>query len=405
MKPRRILIHMYECIWPPNCGVHMRVWQVIDSLRSLGFDVSLCAAQGRLPQRMHWSADAIRHLEKRDISVHLSDHGVGSLDFWWSAAVYTARKKFGRSRFWRPDSLYFCRPQLERKWANLIRSMCVEHVIVNYCYWHRLCGIARTQHASSSIDMIDLLSEQFVATSVRLGATTPNEKELGDFERVEETSLARADSVFAINPEEGNRVRRAIATPVFDVPFCLQDPGEGTLVAPEDECDILVIGSGIEHNKAGLREFLRESWPVLKVQIPSIRLTVCGGVGEGLVPDPNITCHARVPDLGPKYRGAKIVLLTTISGAGIKIKAIEALSYGSCIVAHQASVKGIPFVDGEHGVVLNGFHNTAEVFLRLLRSSERRTSLGNQAKVLFQRCYELSRGREAIATALGVGIV
>ena len=49
----------------------------------------------------------------------------------------------------------------------------------------------------------------------------------------------------------------------------------------------------------------------------------------------------RVPDLEPHYRQAAVVINPVPYGSGLKIKSVEALAFGKCLVTSQAGVSGL----------------------------------------------------------------
>lgn len=185
------------------------------------------------------------------------------------------------------------------------------------------------------------------------------------------------------------------------LPFCLPDtrPVPDSRAKPNSP-DILVVGSFIEHNKKGLRSFLDGAWPALKAAKPGIKLTVCGRVGEILQPDPNITWHQCPSSLIPHYHDASIVLLTTVSGTGIKIKAIEALANGCCIVTHPHSVAGIPFAHGIHGEIVSDLAAASPPILKLLGDVPQQEAYREAAHALFRENFHTDRGRDLLAKNL-----
>ena len=396
---RVILIHVYECIWPPDCGAHMRMWQVINALRALRIEVQIVSSHGPLPKRGLWPEDSRRHLQELGIPLHLSPFHVGSVDFWFAAAQHSWERRVLRRNVLRASSRYFVRPQLQRLWSQVIAREQICATLVNYAYWHRLSRIGRAMGVWSGLEMIDLLTEHYRAANPSNETATSDDAGIEAYFQDELRCLSAADCVLAINPEEAAKLRGRLRIPVIDLPYCMDEPRNAG--AEVVESDLLVVGSYIEYNKRGLRQFIEGAWPTIKAARPGIRLIVCGRVGEDLAPDTNIVRLIRVPDLAPYYRGAKVVLLTSVAGAGIKIKTIEALSHSSCIVAHKHSVGGTPFRGGQHGEVMDDLGRAAPTVLQLLDAPEQRERLQRNAGALFRGQYESGRGREILKEIFG----
>jgi len=398
LDKRVILIHVYECIWPPNCGVHMRIWQVINVLQILGLQVHVISSDGHIPKRVEWPEAARRHLSSIGVQLHLAPFHAGSIDFWLAATHHTWERRVLRQSYVLPSSRYFFRPQLERLWGQIIERERVDATIVNYAFWSRLTRISKSRGVWSAIEMIDLLTAHYRAARALNGSVSSGNGDADSYLEDELRCLAMADCVLAINPEEGANVRNRLKVPVIDLPFCMDLPTYSIGEAVTSE--LLVVGSDNEYNKRGLRQFIEGAWPAIKAARPGIRLTVCGRVGEDLENDPNITRLIRVPDLAPYYQGAKVVLLTAVAGAGIKIKAIEAFSHSSCILAHQHSVAGTPFCSGVHGETLENLIGAAPIVLRLLDEPERQALYRTNAGALFRKQYESGHGREILRKML-----
>ena len=77
-----------------------------------------------------------------------------------------------------------------------------------------------------------------------------------------------------------------------------------------------------------------------------MELHVCGNIVESLSTDilnlPNTNFHGYVEDVSVFYRQATVVLNPVIYGSGLKIKSIEALRYGKCLISTPVGVEGIP---------------------------------------------------------------
>lgn len=394
-KGKRVLVHAYERVWPIDSGFAVRVWQQLDTLQSLGAEVHLLGTDVAMSAvRTRWSAEASRHLKQRGITLHRHHTHVGDPDFWVMAAWHAACKRLGRVVWPEAGTFYYWRPNLCRKWRQILRKEGIQAALVNYAFWHRLARAASDCGVWSAIEMHELLSQQLEARYLTAGRLKPSERLRRRHLEDELRCLSSADVIVAINESEGKSIEAAVKTPVVYLPMCLQErsvPAEARV-----ESDILVVGSFIENNRIGLRRFLEGSWPEIRAKRPGTNFMVCGRVGEIVPPDSGIETRLDVPDLTPFYEGAKIVVLVTVAGAGIKIKAVEALSHGCCIVSHSHSVSGIPFTSGLHGMVVEDLGSAAGVILELLGNPGKRNSFGTGARSLFRARHGFERSREAV---------
>ena len=392
---KRVISFFPQVISPPSSGAHVGLWQRLESYMALGAEVHLVAPQASLPRSSNWSPEAIQATESRGVHLHLAPAHFGTIDFWWAALWQVTAKKVGRVIWPRPDSVYYWRPQLAAYWRRLVNSGQFDLAMVNYATWCQFLPSARRAGLKTVVEMHDLLARQYESRYEVAGRPPRTPKQIENYEASEVRLLGLADLIISVNPEETRWVESKLGRPVLTLPFGLREAPCPTDPIPTD---ILVVGSGIEHNKKGLRQFLQGAWPEILRRRPQTTLTVCGGVGEILTGTEAGTTRIRfAPDLAPHYAGAKIILLCTVSGSGIKIKALEAMSHGGCIVAHDHSVEALEFDAGVHGEVVHDLGQSAPIVVDLLENLARRERLQSACRLLFRSKYSFE------ATLIGLG--
>ena len=392
---KRVISFFPQVISPPSSGAHVGLWQRLESYMALGAEVHLVAPQASLPKGSNWSPEARKATEARGVHLHLAPAHIGTIDFWWAALWQITAKKVGRVIWPRPDSVYYWRPQLAAFWRRKVTSGQFDVAMVNYATWCRLLPPARRAGLKTIVEMHDLLARQYESRYAVAGRPARTPRQIQDYEASEIRLLDLADLIISVNPDETRWVQSKLGRPVLTLPFGLR---EAKSPSPPIPTDVLVVGSGIEHNKKGLRQFLERAWPEVIRRRPQSTLTVCGGVGEILTgTEPGTTRIRFAPDLAPHYAGAKIILLCTVSGSGIKIKALEALSHGGCIVAHDHSVEALEFAPGVHGEVVHDLGDSAQIIIDLLDNPDRRERLQSACRQLFRNKYSF----EATLTVLG----
>ncbi|EJO33612.1 capsular polysaccharide biosynthesis protein [Achromobacter marplatensis] len=122
--------------------------------------------------------------------------------------------------------------------------------------------------------------------------------------------------------------------------------------------DLLFIGSNSDPNVAGLLWFLEEVWPILNLEA-GVNLKIQGNITRNPKIQRAITAAVRssaihaggfVKDLGDVYKSASVVICPIRYGTGMKIKVVEAMSYGMPIVATTAALEGISDAYGINAV-------------------------------------------------------
>jgi glycosyltransferase involved in cell wall biosynthesis len=114
------------------------------------------------------------------------------------------------------------------------------------------------------------------------------------------------------------------------------------------ETVLMVADFSYEPNAVSVRWLLDEVLPRVWQRRPQVRLRL---TGRGLnLPDadPRVDVTGFVPDIADAYAEAAAVVVPLIQGAGTPLKFVEALAYGSQIVATPLAARGLTLTPGIH---------------------------------------------------------
>jgi predicted O-methyltransferase YrrM len=155
--------------------------------------------------------------------------------------------------------------------------------------------------------------------------------------------LAKAQVLLAIQEEEAVSLRKlAPACEVITVPFPVL-PQECRTPQVPGRC--LFVGSDQLHNVHGLYWFLGEVWPRILETVPQATLHVCGSICSVFADSSrqfqNVRFVGRVKEVGPEYAAAEVCVVPSHVGSGLKIKLVEALSYGRACVTTRIGLQGL----------------------------------------------------------------
>jgi glycosyltransferase involved in cell wall biosynthesis len=170
------------------------------------------------------------------------------------------------------------------------------------------------------------------------------------------------------------------------------------LLAPAPEQDgpprVLFTGTlSYPPNSQGIRWFAEEVWPAVTRDLPDARLEVVGrgptaevlALGER----PGITVVGPVPLMDPYFAHAHVVVVPILTGAGIRVKIVEAMANGRAIVSTSLGWEGLPDVlPGEHLLAADDPRQFAADVVRLLRDEPARSKLAQRARELAVRDYD-----------------
>ena len=158
--------------------------------------------------------------------------------------------------------------------------------------------------------------------------------------QTELASLQSADAIIAIQSTEGRVFERLL-------------PGKKVVVAPMPvrprplpvpaEPTVLFVGSQHGPNITGLHWFIKNVWPLIRQNTPLARLLIAGSVcREFPSPQPEgVEVLGRLPDLASAYARASVVIAPILQGSGIKIKILEAASFGRACVTTSVGLEGL----------------------------------------------------------------
>ncbi|MBX3179371.1 MAG: glycosyltransferase [Candidatus Hydrogenedentes bacterium] len=229
-----------------------------------------------------------------------------------------------------------------------------------------------------TLRLLDTIDIQHVReeTARAAGGSLPHARCARDDETRE---FGRADVLIAIQAEEAAQIRA-------------MRPDREVLVAghalkplpykpsPAGSRELLYVGNRYDPNVIGLRTLLRDVWPAVRAACPDAALTVCGRVAETVRRAPEgVSLVGHTPDLNPYYARAAAVLNPVPYGTGLKIKTVEAMAHGRCVICTKAGAGGLGDPTELPIIVADPAADMAAAILGILRDTARRHDLEQRA--------------------------
>ena len=142
------------------------------------------------------------------------------------------------------------------------------------------------------------------------------------------------------------------------------------------------VGSSNSHNEKGLKNFLDEHWNKILENNNSVQLYVAGAKYESITKEnyPNIKFLGRVNDLGKFYDKICIAINPCLTGSGLKIKSVEALSYGKPLISTPEGATGIEDAVDD-GLIIEDLYSEeySKNIIELINNPEKRKNQGERA--------------------------
>jgi glycosyltransferase involved in cell wall biosynthesis len=154
---------------------------------------------------------------------------------------------------------------------------------------------------------------------------------------------------------------------------------------------ILFVGTMTwEANRHGIQWFVKYVYPKIKVNIPSVSLTIAGKYDKPFLSgniDTSIHIIGFASDLSAVYDSAQIFICPLWFGSGTKLKVLDAMYKGLPVVTTSIGVENIDLIDGEHCYIADDPDEFAGKTTALLDDSELWDKFSRESRGLASREY------------------
>lgn len=174
------------------------------------------------------------------------------------------------------------------------------------------------------------------------------------------------DGVVCITKNDAEVFRQAgCRKPVVSIPFGV-DSGEVPSVEVEPDSLFHIGAMDWLPNQESIRWMLEEVWPVVHREVPQAKLYLAGRKMPSQWMNATIegvSVIGEVPDAMYFIGSKKINVVPLLSGSGIRVKIIEAMSIGKTVITTTVGAQGIDYTDGENILIAD----TPEQFARQIK--------------------------------------
>lgn len=147
-------------------------------------------------------------------------------------------------------------------------------------------------------------------------------------------------------------------------------------------------------NADGIRWFLQEVFPLVRESVPEAKLTVVGkNPPNDLIQFANenpewVTVTGYVPELRPYIQLSALVVIPVRAGSGMRVRILDAFSYGMPVVTTTVGLEGIDANSGEHVLVADTPEEFADDVIRLLQEEDLREKLSLSGRRFVEERYD-----------------
>jgi len=211
----------------------------------------------------------------------------------------------------------------------------------------------------------------------------------------ERDALQAFDLIIAIQDDERAEFQRILpAANIVVAKHAVRCPAQKP-VKPASQVRVGYFGSSNASNESAIKSFAADIWPrVLKATNGAAELLVAGKVCDRILQlkIPNCTLIGIIDNVPDFYDQVEIVVNPVNFGTGLKIKNLEALAFGKCLVTTTAGLTGMP----------NGVENayfvadSNEQFAKVLVELVSREDLRQQVSAAAYRVAQQSLNEETV---------
>jgi glycosyltransferase involved in cell wall biosynthesis len=215
----------------------------------------------------------------------------------------------------------------KEQFSKILKGKQYDYIIISYAYWAEL--IRENKHLKKAkliIDTHDFLTSQF-----------QNQKRfnLGKYFDKEIEILNLFQKVWVISSDENYVFSQFVTSDVITIPHALEAKFQSNT---SKKYDLVYVASSNEHNVKSAKWFFEEVYPKLNT---TLSICVVGKINKHIPELPNLTKINFVEDLNQVYSESRVAICPMLSGTGLKIKVVEALSFGLPVVCNERGIDGL----------------------------------------------------------------
>lgn len=211
----------------------------------------------------------------------------------------------------------------------------------------------------------------------------------------EKKILAQVDGVAAITDADARSMaEHGTGTPIITIPFGV-DPKEYATSWPTGSPIFFHLGSmDWLPNEEGIRWLLRTVWPRMIKMHPEAKLHLAGNkmpkdMIRARLPGTNVV--GRVPDANRYIAQRHVMLVPLFSAGGMRVKIIEGMAMGKCIISTSMGAEGIDHTPGKNILLADNAAAFAEQMDHVFTHPDLAAEIGDHAVELVHQRHANAR--------------
>ncbi len=209
-------------------------------------------------------------------------------------------------------------------------------------------------------------------------------------------NLNLLDGILSISSKDENHFRKlGYKGPIKTVPVGVSEKWLNQDLFFEEKITQIGFLGSLEWlpNVQGLEWFLDNVWLKFHEQFPDIELHIAGKKPIEKVKKwkyPKVVIHGEVPDALEYLKSFSVVIVPLLSGSGMRVKVIESMALGKCIITTSIGAEGIDVQHYKNIIVANQPSEWLKELENLIKNPTFAIQLGEKAREFVKEHYEWS---------------
>ncbi len=376
--------------FPPNDGGTVGVYQALMGLVDLGIDVTFFSLN---PSRNHTNIEDTKELERIP---HKYIYNINTdITAWGALSNLLQNKSYHISRFYnqsiannlaellqqnRYDIVHFDGLQIT-VYLDIVRqhsqAKCVMRAAnVEHKIWE---GLAANE--------TNILKKWYLKTAA---------KQLKTYEL---TTIKKLDGIISVSIEDKDFFKQSGYNKPIHIGYTGFDVTKLPAITNVENCIYHIGAMDWMPNIEGLRWFMKEVWPLVHSQKPDYILHLAGkNMGEEFYQYQNLNVknHGQVFNAMEFVADKSTLIVPLFSGSGMRVKTVEAMAMGKCIIGTEMAAQGLPSDVKKYLIIVNSAQEFAEKIIYYAHNPDEANALGQQAKLYAMKHFEVKQIAESV---------
>jgi len=376
---KNLLFFFPESPFSKRAGNVLRTYTNLKQLKSLGLNIDLVGVEDYY-NSFGDTAEGIDSEIINDVFVLKTKPPKKKLTFeYWK---YKIQKKFNKE-----NSNQYLTQYLKDNFTAILDKKKYDYIFINYEFWTDLIRNQDLKGAKTIVDTHDwiTLNEFYNNKNLDLG------KRFGE----EINNLSFYDKVVTISQDEYFIFKSFLGDKVINIPPSFPENLEDTNT--EKKYDLIFVGSDNPFNVLSINWFVEKVLPFLSKEI---KICIIGRICKHVPDHESIEKVFFADNLKTYYHASKIAICPMLKGTGIKIKVVEAMSYGLPVVGTEKAVDGFSDKKNNGCLVSDDEKKFADIIKNLLNNSSDYEKQKQKAILFFRNNFSEKKSIELLEKTL-----